>query len=688
MSTQAGGSVFFKLALERGRYREVVGEVLNAEDPEMRETLLAVFRRSYTERDADVEVRGRLYHAPVFMRSGQSEGECFLEADRDGVPVGARETKTGLAGRGAHTYLFLEAKRWSHTESPTRDSDLPLASAFIPPRLRLLTSEQSPQRQPRPGWIHWEDLSAHARVVLLGEPGAGKTTCLRRLVYEASLRSDQQVDTLPVYVQLREFGAGDLTVEHLRLMLAPQLDSAAPADEFGWPHYGGRIVLLLDGLDEIAHEDERTALLEGIRTLCVQAPSIRIIVTSREYSYNGELEEFTHLRIEPFTLDRIAHWYLLSTGTAATDGSRSPVFAALLRDRSFRDLCGNPLMLAVVTEADRRNWVTDGETAPLLGRCVQMLTENWDATRGVVRENIGTVTPRQMKTSLADLSCKLTLQDRSEFTVDDFEGLVRSNVGIHDSPVELLNACRATGLITAKDQRTYYFTHQALGDYLAASRVADHVSDARPLLEACPNDLRAQNVWRLSCATTTDASDLLATALGVDGPAHLERAAILASALSQQVTASREVIRQCSEYIAGQLEAELVDARITSADAERNSADSEHHTGTDRAAVWWASLHLPAEGRGKERDQLLQHLLVAVHSTRSGSGSELIRRRLESSTAPAVRLLASLQSVEGNCTARVRRDAYSLLIALVVLDPAKLLSAELKTSDRSWTADQ
>jgi len=687
MSTQAGGSVFFKLALERGRYREIVGEVLNAEDPEMRETLLAVFRRSYTERDADVEVRGRLYHAPVFVRSGQS-GECFLEADHDGVPVGVRETKADLAGPGAHTYLFLEAKRWSHTESPTRTSDLPLASAFIPPRLRLLTSEQSPQLQPRPGWIHWEDLSAHSRVVLLGEPGAGKTTCLRRLVYEASLRSDQPVDTLPVYLQLREFGAADLTVEHLRNKLASQLDSAAQADEFGWPHYGGRIVLLLDGLDEIAHEDERTALLEGIRTLCAQAPSIRIIVTSREYSYNGELEEFTHLRIEPFTLDRIAHWYLLSTGTAATDSGRSPVFAALLRDRGFRDLCGNPLMLAVVTEADKRNWVTDGETAPLLGRCVQMLTENWDATRGVVREDTGTVTPRQMKTSLADLSCKLTLQDRAEFTVDDFEGLVKNNVGIHDSPVELLNACRATGLITAKGQGTYYFTHQALGDYLAASRVADHVSDARPLLEACPKDLRAQNVWMLSCATTTDASDLLGTALGIHGPARLERAAILASALSQQVTASREVIRQCSEYIAGQLEAELADARIMSADAERISDDSEDDTGRDKAAVWWASLYLPSEGRGEERDQLLQHLLIALHSTRSGSGAELIRNRLESSTTPAVRLLASLQSVEGNCTARVRRDAYSLLIALVVLDPAKLLSAELETSDRSWTADQ
>lgn len=685
MTTATGGSVFFKLAFERGRYREIVGEMLDAEDPDLRETLTTVFRRSCTERDADVEVRGRLYHTPVFVLSDQP-AVCFLEADRDGVPVGARETKASWLDRSAQPYLQQLAKRWSHTESPTHASDLPLASAFIPPRLRLLTSDQRPQQHSGPGWIYWEDLSAHARVVLLGEPGAGKSTCLRRLVHEANLRSDHQVDTLPIYVQLREFTAADLTIEHLRHILTPQSDPAS-ADEFDPPHSGGRVLLLLDGLDEIASQDERRALLEGIRTLCAQAPSIRIIVTSREYSYNGELAEFTHLRIEPFTIDRIGYWYLLSTGRPPTDSSRSRVFAALLRDASLRDLCGNPLMLAVVAEADARNWVTDGEKAPLLGRCVEMLTENWDATRGVVRWGTGTVTPRQMKTSLADLSCMLVLQDRADFTVGDFEGLVASNVGIHDSPVELLNACHASGLITAQDRGTYRFTHRALRDYLAASRVADHVSAATPLLLACHSDPRAQNVWRLSCATTTDASDLLGTALGIEGPQRLERAAILAWALSQQITASREVINQCSNYIADQLEAELAHARVTMADAEGNSEDAEDHTGPKPAAVWRAALHLPTEGRDTERDQVLQHLLIGVHGTRSGSGSQLIRNRLERSSAPAVRLLATLQAIEGDCTAHVQRGKQDLLISLVVLDPTKLLATELNATDRSTTGD-
>jgi hypothetical protein len=401
-------------------------------------------------------------------------------------------------------------------------------------------------------------------------------------------------------------------------------------------------------------------------------------VTTREHSYHGELPEFTHLRIEPFSLDKISRWYLLSTGAAPTDANRSRVFAALLRDANLRDLFGNPLMLAVVTAAGSRNWVGDGEKAPLLRRCVEMLTENWDATRGVVRPSTRTVTPRQMETSLADLSCLLVLQNRAEFTLMDFEHLVASNVGIHDSPTELLDACHATGLITTQDRGTYRFTHRALRDYLAASRAAHHVSDAALMLRACPSDPHAQNVWSLSCAATTDASDLLGTALNLQGPERLERAAILAWALSQQVTASREVIADCSDYIARQLEAELAHANIapdTGGGTASGGAVSDDHSVVCRAA-----LDLPVEGNDESRDRLLEHLLVAVHNTRSGSGSDLFKTRLERSQTPAVQLLASLLTVEGDCTARVRREAKNIMISFIVLDPARLLAEELGTA--------
>jgi hypothetical protein len=671
------GSVYFKLARARGRYREVVGESLDAQDPEIREALEASLRRSCIERETDVEVRGRLYRAPVFVLTDQPE-VGFLEADRDGVPIGARETKSGWLDRSALPYIRYLAERWSRTESPTHAPGLPLSSAFIPPRLRTIASDQQPSsEQTGEQRLHWEDLAGHARVVLVGEPGAGKSTCLRRLVYEAELRSGQHVDTLPIYLQLREFNAADLTLEHLRRVLTSQLDPTAP-DEFDPPLNGGRVLLLLDGLDEIPEEHQRTALLENIQTLCAQACSIRVVVTTREHSYHGELPEFTHLRIEPFSLDKISRWYLLTTGTAPTDARRSRMFAALLRDDNLRDLFGNPLMLAVVTAAGSRNWAGDGEKAALLRRCIEMLTENWDATRGVVRPSTRTVTPRQMETSLADLSCLLVLQNRAEFTIGDFERLVETNVGIHDSPTELLDACHATGLITTQDRGTYRFTHRALRDYLAASRVAHHVSDATLLLRACPSDPHAQNVWSLSCAATTDASDLLGTALNLKGPEKLERAAILAWALGQQVTASRQVITDCSDYIVKQLEAELAHASITpntgSGTAKWGDGSSDH------AVVCRAALDLPVEGKDDARDRLLEHLLIAVHNTRAGSGSDLFTTRLERSETPAVQLLATLLRVEGDCTAHVSREARNLLISFIVLDPSKLLAEELRTS--------
>jgi hypothetical protein len=50
-----------------------------------------------------------------------------------------------------------------------------------------------------------------------------------------------------------------------------------------------------------------------------------------------------------------------------------------------------------------------------------------------------------------------------------------------------------------------------------------------------------------------------------------------------------------------------------------------------------------------------------------------------------VRLLAALQAVEGDCTARLQRGAKDLMISFIVLDPTKLLAAELSTADRLAT---
>lgn len=661
-------SVVFKLLESRGRYRELVGEVISAHEPSQRTAIRTMLGKACHPVENDVELRGRLYRTTVHVLNEQPE-YCYVEADSDGVPIDAQDIKAKWADPEARAYVGRLAERWSRAEGLTPESQLPIASEFIPPLFRL-TSIGIPRTSEGPSQVlPWQALSDHSRVVLLGEPGAGKTSCLRRLLSETSQQSRRHSDTLPVYLQLREFPADRLNAQGIRRLLATESGVDLDSD-FSSAVAGGRILLLLDGLDEIAAQRERDLLLTNLRTLCREIPNIRVVLTSREHSYKGELPDFTHLQLQPFSTEQISHWVFQHV--PADNGGRlyRSLIHALERDPHLRDLLTNPLMLALAVNAGVGGYGASSDRAMLLRLCLEAITEYWDTTRGISRwAELGT-TPRQVRNSLAGLSRTLLLQDREEFTERDVQEIIESTVGISDSPGPLLFACHASGLVTSRDRRTYRFTHQAMSEYLAADRVVDHVSDVEPLLRGFTRGSSAERVWALSCASATDASDLLRAALRLEGSGNLERATILASALSQQISASRALIGECSDFIAEILEDELSDAQISFKENAEEFSAAEPSSGVARNVLGKIELAIPTAGDDSELDQTLEHLLVALYWTRSGSCYDVVRTRLLRSEILGVQLLAALLTMEGEYAARVVSGKAKCEISIAVTKPS------------------
>jgi hypothetical protein len=274
---------------------------------------------------------------------------------------------------------------------------LRLENLFVPLHLDVATKQKDVKEERKPvGTI----LTDHPRLALLAAPGGGKSTLVKRLAvaYSDPERLDQisddlpRRDWLPLFFRCRE-------LRELTRGSFAELIEAVSQREPVRQHAGvfrryvdrallsGRVLLLVDGLDEISDPGDRAAFVCTVRAALQAYPDIAIVVTSREAGFRHVAAHLapvcTHATVSAFDADDVSRlsvaWHREVVGdTEKVRADAEQLAATIMGNDRIRRLAVNPLLLTTLLLVKRWVGALPTRRAVLYGKAVELLLMTWN----------------------------------------------------------------------------------------------------------------------------------------------------------------------------------------------------------------------------------------------------------------------------------------------------------------------
>src|SRR5215467_1019046 len=292
-------------------------------------------------------------------------------------------------------YLALAHSRASEV-APAHLSEqrtVGLERIYVPPTLRRTNQTSDQPVVSLEGFM-----DAVYRDVVLGDPGAGKSTLTQKIVLDMTLETANAA-TIPFVVSVRNLqayqqGNRSSIARYIEALMNEEYQLEPPPGIVDYLLASGRALIIFDGLDELIDTYKKRQMKKTIENFAqLYAPS-PILVTSRKVGYSEAPLSITVFRasvLEPFTNKQsaqyVVQWYGIDTSLSKQQ--RHDIASAFLRESSrIEDLRSNPLMLSLLCNVYRSLRSIPQSRAELYQQCALMLFERWDSQRGIMAPGV------------------------------------------------------------------------------------------------------------------------------------------------------------------------------------------------------------------------------------------------------------------------------------------------------------
>lgn len=371
------------------------------------------------------------------------------------------------------TVKFLdrsELRRFESIES--------LESAYRQNSGRSFQSKTSPRRE------GIQIANNRSFLMVLGSPGAGKSTFLRKIGLEALKGKNGAYahECIPVLLELKSLNGKieDAITEEFRICGLPCAEEATIK-----LLEAGKLLILLDGLDEVPTKNLNDAIHQ-IQNFVDQYDRNRFIASCRIAAYRSNFRRFTDVAMADFDAMQIrqfiSNWFYSQADQEI--GTALKCWSLLQKPENVaaKELAQSPLLLTLLCLVYDRSQSFPQNRSVLYRKALRVLLEEWASEKRILQEEIYEGLNTELEEILlSEIAYQGFKADRLFFDQRELVAQIKAfltdnlNAPKHLNGEAILNAIAIQqGILVERAESVFSFSHLTLQEYLTAQYIDDH----------------------------------------------------------------------------------------------------------------------------------------------------------------------------------------------------------------------
>jgi hypothetical protein len=324
-------------------------------------------------------------------------------------------------------------------------------------------------------------------LMVLGGPGAGKSTFLRKMGMEAlkGKKGGFKHDCIPVFIELKRFASSEIDIEKFIIEEFRICGFPVPDQFTAKALEQGKLLILLDGLDEVPSQNLNETISQ-IQNFVDTYHQNRFIASCRIAAYRGNFRRFSDVAMADFDDEQIQqfinNWFHGEDDQQAKTGDKCWELLQKPENKAAKELAHTPLLLTFLCLVYDRSQNFPNNRSVLYKKALRILLEEWASEKRILRDEIYQGLHTELEELLlSEVAYTGFASNRLFFSqseiVDQIKTFLAGNLNApqHLDGEAVLNAIAIQqGILVERAEDVFSFSHLTLQEYLTAQYIDDH----------------------------------------------------------------------------------------------------------------------------------------------------------------------------------------------------------------------